>query len=532
MKNIKLLGLLLSVMLVSCEITNFGEELQISPNELSTENADPNFILNNIQLEFAETLSDLDNEVDEIMRYKALSNTYAEQADQGSLNTEWSNYYTFLQDAKVLDALAANNEELRYHKGMSSIITAYATVLMVDFVGNIPFSEANRADEQIISPKPDEGLDIYNTLLTRLDGAIEDMEASTLTPINDLYFRGDKDKWIKLANSLKLKMLVNLGETSEINNLIAEDNFIDSEEDDFQFSYSTQTDPESRHPNYDAVYVNDLAGNYLGNYFLDILLSGKSSPDPRLRYYVYRQASIDPPATVLPCQGNPQFDFCYLGNSYFGRDHGDLRPFSSDFEFRAIYGLYPVGGAFDADNAANTDSGILLAQNVPTQTGAGILPIMLASYVDFLRAEAALRLNTNDVAETVLESAIRKSMAKVLNFAGGVANGSSFASTNENIDNYVSEVLVNYQNANDTGKLNIIMEEFYIAAYGNSTEPYNGYRRTGAPFNLQVPVLTTSSPFPRTFPYPSNAVNSNPSISQKPITTQVFWDKNPADFIK
>ncbi|WP_203257136.1 SusD/RagB family nutrient-binding outer membrane lipoprotein [Hyunsoonleella ulvae] len=532
MRNIKLIGLLLSVILVSCEISNFGEELQVNPNALTTDNADPNFILNNIQLEFADVLSDIDNENDEIMRYKALSNAYAEEADQGALIGEWSNYYTFLQDAKVLEAIAANNEDLRYHRGMSSIITSYATVVMVDYLGEIPFTEANRADEGILSPAPDKGLDIYNALLIQLDEAIEDMNAATLTPLNDLYYRGDKEKWIKLANSLKLKMLVNLGDVSALNSLIAENNFIDSVDDDFQFSYGTQTDPESRHPNFDAAYVNDLAGNYMGNSFLNLLLNGKSSPDPRIRYYVYRQASIDPPSSVLPCQGDTRFDFCYIGNSYFGRDHGDLRPFSSDFQFRTIYGLYPAGGAFDANNPADEPSGILTGSNAPHAGGAGILPIMLSSYVDFLRAEAALRLSTNDDAEALLESAITKSMTKVLNFANGAALGSPFAASNQDVNDYVAEVLANYGSADNTGKLDIILEEFYIASYGNPTEGYNGYRRTGFPSSLQVPVITTASPFPRTFAYPENAVNSNPSISQKPITTQVFWDTNPSGFIE
>ena len=532
MRNIKLITFLLSMIFMSCELGNFGEEFQINPNNLSPENADPNFILNNIQLEFEGLLSNLDNEIDEIMRYKALMDTYAEQANQNALNTEWSNYFTFLEDAKVLANLAENNPELSYHKGMATIITSYATVIMVDVVGDIPFSQANKAlEEGVFNPKTDSGEEIYQELLIRLDEAITDLNAATLAPLNDLYYDGDKTKWIKLANTLKLKMLLNLEDTAAINTLIANGNLISQSSEDFQFNYGTQTNPSSTHPNFDNNYINDLSGSYVGNSFLNVLLNSKSIRDPRLRYYIFRQASVDPPSTVLPCQGNPQFDFCYLGDSYFGRDHGDLRPFSSDFQFRCIFGLYPVGGAFDADNAANQSNGILLSQNAPTQNGAGIFPILMSSFVDFLRAEAAIKLGTTDNAALLLESGIRKSISKVINFANGVVTG-SFAASASDIDTYVSEVLTKFQNTNDRGKLDIIMEEYYIAAFGNSLESYNGYRRTGFPSSLQTPILDNSSPFPRTFPYPSNAVNSNSSINQKPITTQVFWDKNPAGFIE
>ena len=532
MRNIKLITLVLSILFMSCELSNFGEEFQVDPNSLSPENADPNFVLNNIQLEFENLLSNLDNQLDEIMRYKALMDTYAEEANQEQLNNEWSNYFTFLEDAKVLENLVENNADLLYHKGVSTIITSYATVIMVDVLGDIPFSQANKVvEEGIFNPETDPGMEIYQELLTRLDEAIADLNAANFSPLNDLYYGGDSDKWVKLANSLKLKMLLNLEDTAGINTLIAEGNLITNSSDDFQFNYGTQTNPSSTHPNFDNNYINDLSGSYVGNSFLNVLLNSKSVQDPRLRYYIFRQASVDPPSTVLPCQGDPQFDFCYLGDAYFGRDHGDLRPFSSDFQFRCIFGLYPVGGAFDADNAANSSNGILLAQNAPTQNGAGIFPILLSSYVDFIRAEAAIKLGTTDNAASLLESGIRKSISKVVNFASGVETG-AFATTGNDIDAYVSEVLSNFQSVNDNGKLNIIMEEYYIAAFGNSLESYNGYRRTGLPSSLQTPVLDNSSPFPRTFPYPSNAVNSNSSINQKPITTQVFWDKNPAGFIE
>ncbi|MEM9361452.1 MAG: SusD/RagB family nutrient-binding outer membrane lipoprotein [Bacteroidota bacterium] len=523
---------LLSIVLVSCEITDFGEEFQTDPNLLSPEEANPSFILNNIQIEFADFLMDIERTVDEVMRYKNLNNTYAEVSDQGVLNGEWINYYTFLQDAEVLNDLAANDENLRFHRGISRVITSYATVTMVDYFGDIPFSEANRADEGLNNPVPDDGEVVYNTLLSLLDEAKADLNAGTPAPENDLYYRGDRDKWVRLANSLQFKMLLNMDDTAGMNALIAEDNMLENMDDDFQFSYSTQIDPLSRHPNFVDGYIAGGQATYMGNSFMNLLLNGKSIRDPRIRYYIFRQSSLDPIASSIPCVNDPMFDFCYLGDSYHGRDHGDLRPASSDQQFRAIYGLYPVGGAFDEDNPVTDDDNIIFGVDAPNQEGAGILPILLSSFLDFLRAEAAISLGTIDEAEAFLESGIRKSMDKVLNFANGIAVNSDLAATPADVDAYVTEVLTAYQAADDQGKLDIILEEYYIASYGNSTESYNGYRRTGFPSSLQAPIENVGSPFPRTFAYPTDAINNNSSLSPRPITTQVFWDTNPPGFIQ
>jgi hypothetical protein len=89
-----------------------------------------------------------------------------------------------------------------------------------------------------------------------------------------------------------------------------------------------------------------------------------------------------------------------------------------------------------------------------------------------------------------------------------------------------------YNNAtDDEARLNIITTEFYLASFGNSIEAYNAYRRTGYPLNLQRPINDDNPIFPRSFPYATDAVNFNSSISQKQNRVKVFWDTNPDGFI-
>lgn len=537
MKITTLLGLLSLVLFSACELADFGDSFQENPNLLIPSQANPSLLLNNVQKEMADLIQDLNSATNEIMRYTYLNESYADVANQSNLNSEYIRYYEFLEDASIIRDLALDDPNLLFHRGMADILTSYATVTMVDYFGAIPFEEANRADEGILNPKADNGSVIYETLLGHLDSAITDITNATEAPTNDLFYgvsdaalsidENQRRAWIKLAKSLQLKMLVNMADVDKINVLLAEDDFIDPIED-FEFQYSTNTvEPNSRHPNFNTGYAVGGFGQFIGNDFLFLLINDKASPDPRLRYYIYRQNNEDPSDDLLGCQNDNNFNFCYLGNSYYGRDHGDSRSKGADAVFRATYGLYPVGGTFDEDNPSAPQ----FAVTTQHQSGAGILPILLSSFVDFLRAEAALKLGTNDDARLLLESGIRKSMAKVLSFANDTAVNSIFAATTNDVDAYVADVLDDYDNANDQVKMDLILTEYYLASYGNSIESYNGYRRTGFPSFFTAPIFDSNTPFPRTFSLPEDAINNNNQLRQHPITKQVFWDKNPPDFI-
>ncbi len=526
MKN-KIYNLLIIACLLcfaTCEVSEFGEELQIDPNTITPNSASPDFLLNEIQIEVAELLQDLNRTSDEIMRYTNLNDSYSGVADPSSLNFEWIKYYALLEDASTLNGLIENDANFNFYNGMSKILTSLATVTMVDYLGDIPFSQANRANEGIFNPSSDDDNEIYNVLIERIRSAKSDFSSGALAPETDLYYNGDESKWIKLANSLEFKMLVNMKDQTSLNNLIAEDNFISSKADDFEFKYSEQIDPLSQHPDFVDGYVVGGQVTYMGNSFINLLMNGKTMADPRIRYYLFRQVDSDPPSSIINCPNSDIFDFCYLGNFYLGRDHGDVRPSASDRNIKTIYGLYPVGGAFDANNAVP-------GAEAAHFSGTGILPILLSSFIDFYRAEAAISLNTTDDPATLLESGIRSSMDKVTTFLNVEAD-TAYAASQIDIDNYVNEVMDNFNAADDNGRLDIILEEFYLASYGNSTESYNGYRRTGYPSSLQIPIENENVPFPRTFSLPVDAVNSNSNLNQRSITTQVFWDTNPAGFIK
>lgn len=111
---------------------------------------------------------------------------------------------------------------------MATVMKTYATQVLVDLYGDIPFSEALQGASNL-NPKFDDGYAVYKSLLDSLDAALaKDFTASSNIPGGhaDIVFPGsgstdiaaDADwissgninKWIQFANTLELKMYLRM----------------------------------------------------------------------------------------------------------------------------------------------------------------------------------------------------------------------------------------------------------------------------------------------------------------------------------
>ena len=125
-----------------------------------------------------------------------------------------------------------NNTDNALLQGISKIIEAHAVGTATSIFGDIPYSEVGNFD--IPDPKFDSQIDVYNALLTLLDDAIAALETtSSLTLSEDIYFEGDKDKWIAAAYTLKARYYLQMKDYS--NALIAAQNGISSADGDMKF---------------------------------------------------------------------------------------------------------------------------------------------------------------------------------------------------------------------------------------------------------------------------------------------------------
>lgn len=559
MKNI-LLAILAMVSIASCK--KF-DPLLVNPNSVDPSLADADLLLNNAQLGFTGVYNTASDFGAQLVRQQHMYGPLYNNAYQPtSFDGVWTTAYTNV--VKSVDALLpiAFSQKKFVQAGMAQVLKAYTLGTLVDYFGDVPASEANLGFANL-NPRADKGADVYKLVFTLLDSAISNFAKSGAAagPRNDLFFGGDKAKWRKTAKTLKLKFLmqtrlVDPDASQKITALLTENDLINSLADDFTFKFSTNLSaPNSRHPHYNANYNNASTGSnavndYIANYFMWSVAVEKSGTgaittiDPRRRFYMYRQRTnnADQTEETCPCiTENPpnhysvDDPFCYIGAGYWGRDHGDDDGIPPDGLYRTTWGVYPAGGEFDASQgtSVNYNRG---------GKGAGIHPIWISSFTLFLQAEAAQALNitTNGGARDLLEQAVRSSIAKVVGFPAtiGVVVPTANVPTTAQIDNYVAKVLSLYDAATTPSeKLNVIMKEYYLATWGNGIEPYNNYRRTGCPNNLQ-PVKKSPAPgfFIRSFFYPSVFVNRNINapVQKKPgqEANKVFWDTNPDNFVK
>ncbi|TAE93622.1 MAG: SusD/RagB family nutrient-binding outer membrane lipoprotein, partial [Runella slithyformis] len=215
------------------------------------------------------------------------------------------------------------------------------------------------------------------------------------------------------------------------------------------------------------------------------------------------------------------------------RDHLSNEGIPPDGLARTAWGVYPAGGLYDNDAGVGVSLGAGAG-------GAGLHPIMMRSFVDFMLAESVLRLGTTGDAKALLRSAVEKSMEDVRSAALRTNESTKIATFEtqnrivwaDEVKRYVDKVMADYDAANADGKLNIVATEYWLAAHGNGIEIYNLYRRTGKP--AQQPALDPSpGAFVRSYYYPLDFVVRNSSAKQKATATvPVFWDNNPAGFVR
>ncbi len=195
---------------------------------------------------------------------------------------------------------------------------------------------------------------------------------------------------------------------------------------------------------------------------------------------------------------------------------------------RTLAGVYPAGGKLDDWSYGGQVNG-------DGNGGNGITPIMLASWVDFMKGEVALLVNNDAAAaKTLMVAGMTKSIDKVTNFSPLTAQFIEFSDDNlgglaQMISFFISDVSADYDAAaTNEAKADVLMQQYFVATYGNSIDAYNTYRRTGFPTTLQPNIEPNPGGYIRSFFYPTNYANTNSNAAQKPnVGVRVFWDTNP-----
>ncbi|MFN0176050.1 MAG: SusD/RagB family nutrient-binding outer membrane lipoprotein [Saprospiraceae bacterium] len=554
MKNIaKFISLGVVFFLSSCSLTDLEGNLD-NPNEVGLAALDANLLNNKIQADFGEFFQLANDPALDLCRMTAMigGDVYERGFDPQDHNDMWERaYQDVLISIQTLHTKTDGNANLAIYSGTTRVLKAYVLLTLVDLYGDVPYSQALKGGSGAanFNPGTDTGRSIYDAAIAMLDEADGLLATATIpTGFRDIYYPGTAavsvPKWRALANTLKLKAYMNLRLTDntaagKIADLLTKD-LIDTNAEEFTYKYSAASTPaRARHPLYRQMYgtaTGEVSG-YINNQYMNICYKQKGVEDPRWRYYFYRQvgsinkALSDEPESI-PCIISPYpahypagMAFCAFDPGFFGREHGNADGIPPDGRALTCFGVYPAGGRPDLNNGdANYHGMTVQGQGA---SGAGIEPIWMASFTEFLKAEALLVANLD--ASAMIASGIAKSIDRVKAFGvekGQVVPANLIASDSA----YQLAVATAYAGGSTDDKWNVYAKEFYIALWGNGIEGYNLYRRTQKPGTQDMQPMRGATPgkYQYTLVYPSDFVNLNSSTAQKVPTAvnKVFWDNN------
>ncbi|GAA5225291.1 SusD/RagB family nutrient-binding outer membrane lipoprotein [Membranihabitans marinus] len=228
-----------SISIFSCE--DF-EEVNTSPND--PEVVSSNFVLTYVLTETAKLYtgeSGISSNIAGAMQYTQKGTQFNNSGPNyyAWSNESWSGYYNVLRNNQIIYNSAVEQDHA-FFEAVSLVMRAYIFGFVADLYGDVPFSEALQASEDIFFPKYDDQKDVYVGVLSDLKKANELLSSvnTSNSPIDasaDIYYGGNPDKWRRFANSLRLRYVLRLdNKKSEISELNLESEFQDAAQFVFQ----------------------------------------------------------------------------------------------------------------------------------------------------------------------------------------------------------------------------------------------------------------------------------------------------------
>jgi len=376
-----------------------------------------------------------------------------EPTSSTTYNNAWNSVYQNLYNLKVIiqKCSEGGSEAGNYHTlGIAQILTAYNLSIVTDVMGDTPWSEAVQPGV-IFTPKLDNQSAIYTDIMKILDDAIVNLDKESVFEslgAQDLIYGGNRALWKKFAYGLKARYTMRLSLKSPAYADVvsfADQSFISSgEQAQFNYNGSTTSSPFYR------MYTDR-------------------------DYYGASQSLHD----KLVERNDPRDNIFFMPHPGSGSSEILFAPNGANNE---VQGVYSISGITN-----------------PTA------PTYLMSYheVEFLKAEAYVRLNDLPNADTALRKAVTAAFRKVnigLSAAGAV-------------DYFNINVRPKFQ----SNPLSEVMNQKYIAFYEEEgIEAYNDYRRLKAMgdnvINLGNPRNTTE--FPLRMTYGSEDVTTNQYVRE------------------
>lgn len=526
-----LLGTVLVATLGSCKKAWF--DVNKDPNNAVESNITPNLVVTQAMLNTANRAGTGFGFLGNWLGYWAPGANYAPNTEEQSYNITTNfaagTYNGILDNAldyKFMETRAIETNQT-FYEGIAKIMISHNFAQLVDMYNDVPYSEALQGLKNI-QPKFDGGQAVYEDLMKKIDtgiakikGAVESENLNLAAA--DIMFGGDKTKWVKFGNTLKLRLLMHQANRAdrtayiqaEIAKIVAEGSGFLGSGQDASVAPAYQSDK----PN---AYYASFGFNQVGNQATDFWRANiiamnylKGNSDPRLGYF------YKPIVAAVP-SGAPEPFSQPAPNNYRGNQYG-LGINNVTYPYQVANYVSQVGGVSSATAGSSSSFGLVkgYAQRMWIMTSVESL---------FLQAEAVQRGWLSGTAEDAYKAALLESF-KWLNV------GLSSAAATSSFDAwYADQDAANNTNvsfADASNKLNLIAFQKYLALNGSlHLESWTDYRRNGGypTIPLSVNPGRTSTTLPYRMLYPQREIDLNtanvPQVGRKQgdqFSGKIWW---------
>ncbi len=240
----------------------------------------------------------------------------------------------------------ADKNTVRINKiALIDIYSAYCYSILVDTFGNVPYTEALDIENHP-NPKYDDAKTIYKDLISKLTASVNSMNLTKGSfDTADLIYGGDITKWKKFANSLRLKLAINLDDidhtyaSTQVLAAVTSGVITDSS-DNAKLKYL------SVQPNTNPIYV-DVVASGRDDFIPTSTIIDKMNTlnDPRRSSYFSLTGTVYEGGT--PGDGNPFDNFSHIGSQLLDPTFESLLIDNSEVEFllaEAVERGIAVGG--------------------------------------------------------------------------------------------------------------------------------------------------------------------------------------------
>ena len=215
---------LLAVLLSSCKKDLL--DINTDPNNPTTASVTPDLVL---PAALATTVAIMNNPTADSrfafaglwMGHISYSGNYAISTENISYNitnnfasAAFANLYDNIAD---YDFVEQKGQELgnKFYQGIGKLMKAYNFQTLVDLYGNIPYTDALKGTATA-KPKYDDAKTIYEDIAKKIDTSIALFKVAIAGSVGgDIMFQADPTKWLKFANTVKLRLLLRQSERPE-----------------------------------------------------------------------------------------------------------------------------------------------------------------------------------------------------------------------------------------------------------------------------------------------------------------------------